>query len=190
MWCHRDCSGVSKKEYSVLQTKTSFDWSCRTCLLSGMPFADCSTLASSCEMIAFDGEDSMVSNDSPIESRSRLVSGSHVKIGLLNVRSLLRVSEEVFDLLLNKGYDILAICETWLDDSVRVCEVCPPGFAIIRNDRNRRGGGVAFIVSSRVRYCFCDLSCESLWIELFPGSFKRSMQLCCTYRPPSANAIF
>ena len=73
-------------------------------------------------------------------------------------------------------------------------EVCPSSFSVIRRDRNRHGGGIAAFISSRVRYVSRpDLSCgniESLWLELFPGSHKRSMLICCTYRPPSAGVSF
>lgn len=55
-------------------------------------------------------------------------------------------------------------------------------------DRNHHGGGVTFVGFDQL--CFCvrpDLredTVESSWIKLFPHS-KRSLLLCCVYRPPS-----
>ena len=46
--------------------------------------------------------------------------------------------------------------------------------SIIRRDQNRRGGGVAILLSDRVHYLPCsDINTgniESVWIELFPNS--------------------
>lgn len=66
-------------------------------------------------------------------------------------------------------------------------ELCSTsGYSIIRRDRNRRGGGVAVLISPSIRYRpRYDLSeggIETLWLELFPDT-KRSMLVCCAYRP-------
>lgn len=69
-------------------------------------------------------------------------------------------------------------------------EVFPTGsgVSLVLADRNRHGGRVAFVVSDHLRFCVRpDLregNVESLWIELFPHS-KRSLLICCVYRPPS-----
>ena len=118
---------------------------------------------------------------------------SNLNLLLLNVRSITSVIDEIGLILIRKKVDVMAQCETWLDDSICDSEVCPPGFSIYRNDRNRRGGGVTIIVSSRVRFVpRPDLSVgniESLWIELFQKS-KRSMFIGCVYRSPSSTISF
>ena len=59
---------------------------------------------------------------------------------------------------------------------------------IFRRDRNRRGGGVAIILSNHIRCKLCpDISegnVESLWIQLYLNT-KRAVLLCCVYRSPS-----
>ncbi len=48
--------------------------------------------------------------------------------------------------------DIMVLTETWLDDSIKDCELCPPWYNILRRDRNCKGGGVAFLISSKVPF--------------------------------------
>ena len=86
--------------------------------------------------------------------------------------------------------DIMTLSVTWLDESVSDLEVCPDGYNLLvfRQDRNRRGGGVAIILSNHISFRICpDISegnVESIWIQLYPGS-KRAVLLCCVYRSPS-----
>lgn len=79
-------------------------------------------------------------------------SDSSVHVAHLNVRSLLSVIDDVNHMIVSEGVDVLAITETWLDEMIADSEVCPNGYNIYRNDRNRKGGGVAFIVSNRLRF--------------------------------------
>ena len=52
--------------------------------------------------------------------------------------------------------DIMTLSETWLDESISDVEVCPDSdMSIVRRDRNRRGGGVAIVVSNNVRFLLC-----------------------------------
>ena len=70
--------------------------------------------------------------------------------------------------------DVLALTETWLDDTISDQEIFPVGsdVSLIRTDRNCHGGGVAFVVSEQL--CICvrpdirEGTVESIWIELFP----------------------
>lgn len=98
------------------------------------------------------------------------------------------VVDEICHHIVTEGVDILAVTETWLDDSIQDSEICPNGFSILRNDRNRRGGGVAFYISNllhfKPRLDLCVGNIETVWMEVFPGS-KRSMLLCCAYKSPS-----
>ena len=45
-WTHCKCS---LEEYSVLQELENFCWTCNRCLLSFLPFAECSVLSSACD---------------------------------------------------------------------------------------------------------------------------------------------
>ena len=49
-------------------------------------------------------------------------------------------------LLLSRGYDIDAVTESHLDDTVLDTEISPPNHAVYRIDRNRNGRGVRLTV--------------------------------------------
>ena len=55
-------------------------------------------------------------------------------------------------LLLSKSIDILAINENRFDKQIIDSEVDIDGYHIIRKDRNRSGGGVAFYIRSSLNY--------------------------------------
>ena len=61
----------------------------------------------------------------------------------LNVNSLLPKIDEVRYIAEKSNAAVIGITETKLDDSVLDPEILINGYDIIRNDRNRKGGGVA-----------------------------------------------
>ena len=61
---------------------------------------------------------------------------------MLNITSLPKHIEEARILFSSKNFDILAINETRLDHSISDDLVGTSNYDIIRNDRNRNGGGV------------------------------------------------
>ena len=91
--------------------------------------------------------------------------------------------------------DIVAVTETWLDPSIDDSEIFPysSSINIVRNDRNRHGGRVAFLFSSRVKLVvrpdLCEGNVESIWVEVFPKT-ERSMLFCCVYCPPFQFCFF
>ena len=123
-----------------------------------------------------------------------LSSTAGLRVAHLNCRSLLSIADEVFDLIVHNSIDVFAVTETWLDSSIEDCEIFLYSFPIniVRNDRNRRGG-VAFLLTPRVKFVvrsdLCESTIESLWIELYPST-KRSVLFCCVYRPPSQHNFF
>jgi len=76
---------------------------------------------------------------------------------------------------------------------LRYSQIRSSDITVIRQDRNRDGGGVAVILSNNVPFRLCSDFCkghvESLWLELYPGS-GRAMLLCCIYRSPSDYHFF
>ena len=70
----------------------------------------------------------------------------------LNVNSLLSKIDELRDITNYIKPAILGITESKLDSSVTNAEVNINGYSIIRNDRNRNGGGVACYIRSDL--CF------------------------------------
>lgn len=152
LWTHCKCASVSPAMYGQYQLLDYFDWSCPRCLASQLPFVDCSTLNSSTS------SDSLLVDSSYLDSTSSdsvvnlfmKTSGKLVNICLINAMSLLSCIEDVFALMIKQKIHLVAITETWLDEFVGDSEVCLTGYTIMRNDRNRRGGGVAILVSNRL----------------------------------------
>ena len=111
-----------------------------------------------------------------------------IKIDLLNVCTLLPNVEELCRIIKDINMHILCVNETRLDKSVTDSEVEIDGFNIIRNDRNRRGGGVAIYISNmlsfNIRTDLVDSSKEMIWLEIIP-SHSKPFLLACIYRPPS-----
>ena len=109
------------------------------------------------------------------------------RIALINARSLIPNYSDICQLF-QCGVTLLGITETWLDETIADGEICPSGISIVQHDRNRRGGGVALMLSDSAKFIprpdLCSGCIETVWIELFPRS-KRSMLVRCAYRPPS-----
>ena len=182
LWTHCFCCEVSTEEYRQLEHLSSFNWICPVCTLHELPFGECSS---------FDDTFESAIPSYPSSSNLRgIVQSSPLRLAVLNVRSLVPKAEEITTLFATQSIDILALTETWLDSNISDLEVCPRTYSIIRNDRNRRGGGVAFLVKKTLSFVprpdFSFTPIESVWIEIFPGSARRSTLLCCTYKPPAA----
>ena len=87
---------------------------------------------------------------------------------LANVRSLFNKLDDFDTVMRINNVDIACISETWLSDEVPSEAVSMNGFVLLRNDRSRRGGGVACFVKSalpctRLHYLQSQ-SLESLWL--------------------------
>lgn len=108
-------------------------------------------------------------------------------IATLNTRSLEPRMSEVKEILRTTKLDILAITETWCDDTkCRVLEV--DDYTIVRKDRNRRGGGVLLYIRNGIEYKERnDLEhpdIEATWIELSTLLNKQKTLVAVYYRPP------
>ena len=94
--------------------------------------------------------------------------------------------DEVLFFIQLYNVDVMTLSETWLDESASDLEVCPNGYnlLIFRRDRNRRGCGVAVLLSSNLRCRVCpdifDSHIESLWIQLYPNT-KQAVLVCCVH---------
>lgn len=64
----------------------------------------------------------------------------------LNARSLVNKSASFEADVYSKNFDIIAVTETHLDESLNSAELFPSNFRLYRRDRNRRGGGVLVAV--------------------------------------------
>ena len=87
-------------------------------------------------------------------------------------------------------YDIVCICETWLNDSVLNSELLP-GYCVFRRDRvARNGGGVLVAIRENVHATrredleMNNVECVAVELKM---ECKKSTLLYTFYRPPNSN---
>ncbi|ESO01073.1 hypothetical protein HELRODRAFT_175100 [Helobdella robusta] len=117
----------------------------------------------------------------------------------INIRSLIHKADELFDYLNNFvcTFDVVAITETWLNDSTEDL-ICMNGFKFIGKNRlSKHGGGVGFYVSNNLTFKTRDdlnklggLDFETFAIELETDPSTKNFVIVVSYRPPSCNAIY
>lgn len=113
---------------------------------------------------------------------------SSLNVGFLNVCSLTRKVHEVAQLVSSRGIHLMALAETWLNDSISSGEVELPHFRLHRRDRvsDHRGGGVAVYCHESVpavrRQDLEHPNIELLWLEIHQQ--KQRVMVGCFYRPP------
>ncbi|KAM9591497.1 uncharacterized protein ACIBXB_006298 [Morphnus guianensis] len=104
-----------------------------------------------------------------------------------NARSMVNKQQELEAIVQQDRYDLVAITETWWDDS-HEWSAAMDGYKLFRRDRQgRRGGGVALYG----RECFdcselhdCDDKVECLWVRMRGKANKTDIVLGVCYRPP------
>ena len=111
------------------------------------------------------------------------------KLACININGLCKHIDEIRYILINSPLEMLAINESKLDGTISDTEVYIPGYIIIRKDRSRSGGGVAFYIRENLSYTNrIDLvpdTLEIICVEInLPHS--RSFLVSTWYRPPSA----
>ena len=107
----------------------------------------------------------------------------------ININSLLSKIDKLRDIIGHTKPAILGITESKLDGSVTNQEVNTSGYSILRNDRNRNGGGVACYIRSDLcfnsRNIFSN-SIEHIFFDLLIPKMK-PISIGIFYRPPNAN---
>ena len=107
----------------------------------------------------------------------------------LNVNSLLSKIDEIRDIANRIKPAVLGITESKLDSFVTNIEVNINGCSIIRNDRNRHGGGVACYVKNDLCFNtkkFFPNSIEHVFFEILIPKVK-PIAVGIFYRPPNSN---
>ena len=108
----------------------------------------------------------------------------------MNARSLLPKISDLRRVTQESKLAVLAISETWLDGSITDDEIGIDGYSVIRNDRNRNGGGVCIYVSNLIAHNKReDIVCrtlETVWIDLLLPKMRPITVATC-YRPPRKN---
>ena len=119
-----------------------------------------------------------------------------LSIGHLNVRSLNVVEkfEEIATIIMQKQFHIFGLSETWLNSSVSNDALYIPGYyPLVRLDRphGKRGGGVAFYVSSSIGFKRRhDLEINELEVLSIELKLNRIVFLCgVCYKPPSHDSV-
>ncbi|XP_049514281.1 uncharacterized protein LOC119432614 [Dermacentor silvarum] len=80
------------------------------------------------------------------------IPGRHVGFKIINVnaRSVLNKTHSLEALVIDHEPDIAVITETWLHKNIPDSEITPPGYTLVRRDRDGRGGGVALLVKRNI----------------------------------------
>ena len=85
-------------------------------------------------------------------------------------------------------FDVVAITETFLDQTIPDTLIVPDGYSVFQQDRNRHGGGIlALLKSSLISFRRKDLEsdCEMLWMELLTPRGK--VNFVTFYHPPGSS---
>jgi hypothetical protein len=110
----------------------------------------------------------------------------------LNVRSLIPKLTLVKRLLNETKTAVLALSETLLDETVPDGEISVDGYSLLRQDRNRHGGGVLFYIRDGLAFNhrpeLSVVGLETVWMELLLPKTK-SILLNCFYRPPGDSSF-
>lgn len=88
------------------------------------------------------------------------------KIAHVNVRSLLPSFQDFKNILLEYDFSIVGLSETWLNKHIDNSHVAVDGYQLLRNDRDSRGGGVAFYINNTLNYKIINFhqGTEQLWV--------------------------
>ncbi|KAK4806437.1 hypothetical protein QYF61_013930 [Mycteria americana] len=105
-----------------------------------------------------------------------------------NARSMGNKQEELEAIVRQENYDMVAITETWWDDSHN-WSAAMDGYKLFRRDRRgRRGGGVALYVRESLDSLELndgDDRVECLWVRIRGKANKADIVVGVCYRPPS-----
>ena len=124
------CTGCNQESPLLLDTEsiTNLEWICDTCV----------------ELIAQNFEFDR-SADQLLESLPKGVKYAHINLcGLMN-----KLDQIIRILLRNQNFDVLAISESKLDNSIEDSEIRIKGYRTFRKDRNRHGGGVIMYIKEK-----------------------------------------
>ena len=76
----------------------------------------------------------------------------HLTFGHLNLRSLLPKIDEIRNFMSVSNFDIFAVSESWLNDTIIDSEIAIEGYQVYRKDRsNSIGGGVCLYVNKSAK---------------------------------------
>ena len=108
----------------------------------------------------------------------------------LNISTLLPNFEELKHFVHKYNMDIVSLNESRLDSSISDSTINIPNYNLLRNDRNRSGGGVATYIKQHLypSKVDTDLTTESVWACVQVKGKK--IVIGSVYRPPSSTANY
>lgn len=114
-----------------------------------------------------------------------------LKIGSLNIRSLLPSIQELAEILSNNSFDIFTVSETWLHDGVPENFVQIDTYDCYRCDRGSRGGGLCIYSKKILNGTLIPTNnfsnIEQLWIKIKLNT-KDWLAVGVVYKPPTFNS--
>lgn len=120
--------------------------------------------------------------------QSQIPSQSGLSCVCFNARSIIAKHLDFLAYAYAHQFDVIAVTETFLDQSIPDVLICPNGYTIFKKDRNHHGGGILVLVkSSIVSFHPKDFEsdCEMLWIELLTSRGK--VNFVTFYHPPGSS---
>jgi hypothetical protein len=188
-WTHVRCDpSVSLPHYDqCVRDGGEISFVCRVCCLASLPFAGEEELDRVAETSDKGVDPASAPPQVSVEIPSVLLSkGLHFIHS--NTRSILSKISEVRLFLSRTKAAVFAASETWLDSTVNDGEIAVPGFNVVRQDRNRNGGGVALFIRDSLAFNpRPDLAVDGLeatWVEILLPKTK-GILVCVCYRPPN-----
>ena len=182
-WIHLACSSL---DYEFFHS--DLDFFCTRCLMSELPFNnsdDESLIHDSIHVVTDHKKDPYINYENIINETSTV---SGMSIAHLNVCSLLKNIEEIRVLVNKTKLDIITFCETRLDASISDNEILVDDYSIVRNDRNRNGGGVIIYVNNDVNFKVLDEYHNDLELVCIQVNLDKQKPfiLLSWYRPPDS----
>ena len=173
---------MSDAEYQRLGSSDE-GWCCPRSLKEVLPFFfDSSSLSLSSDVDKERPDFNLLDHMEVSTSTSSLLN-----ILYANCRSLVPYLDFLHSYAASCNPDIIALCKTWLDETITDCDIFVPGFYTIRRDRNHKGGGILLYIRDSVPIpsIICHASLELLFIEV---ALKQGpLNLGLFYRPTSAS---
>ena len=180
MWIHRKCSDMGKKTYQKLKTVQYFKWICNKCRTSENKNYEKINIQK------------LEENEQPQTLNEMKTNKNEFLIININGRSIINKIEEIYYIFNEINPDIACVCETWFDESVPKQAYIPPGYKVVRKDRNEKykqtygknhGGGVAIYYKEHLKVeqksYLTDEMEEILWVHI---KGKNSFMLGTIYR--------
>lgn len=164
-----------------LSTKDSLSdegWCCPHCQKEALPFHDCSDISELSQPVLSSCSTTSISNPQPTKGQ--------FFVYYANCRSLQPKIDHLRSIAASSSPSVIAICETWLDESIPDSVLFIPDYHIVRRDRNRHGGDVLLYISDDIP---SNCSCRHSSLELLVVDLKLSqgpLTLAVYYCLPSS----